>query len=230
MRYAAKAQSGARPGRPRKFNRPSQAVTLTLPNNVVGALQAIDADLSQAVVGVVEPLMPIVPRPSAELTSFGGSAVISVPRNRKLKERTGVELVPLSDGRALISFDERLSIQEIELRLRDALNDPDVVADDRILFEALANILSDARRVEGVTVQRRSIIVLHGIRTEPGSGRRPDGLTSDPDLGRHAASPRRLLDVSGRDYLEQVVVPDALHQPARGVPPRLLEHRLRPVG
>jgi hypothetical protein len=33
----------------------------------------------------------------------------------------GVEFVPLSDGRALICFQEGLAISEIELRVRDAL-------------------------------------------------------------------------------------------------------------
>lgn len=164
LRYAAKAVVGGRRGRPRKFNRPSRAVTLTLPEDVVAALHSIDADLSRAVVHAAQPFIMEVPRSPAELTVFGERAVIVVAPNLRLKERTGVELIPLPDGRALISFDEGLSIADIELRLRDALADAEFGADDRAVFEALANILSTARRAAGVSMRRRHIIVLYGVR------------------------------------------------------------------
>jgi hypothetical protein len=94
-----------RRGRPRKFARPSRAVTLTLPKEVIDALTAIDADLSRAVVRVTQPEMAKRPHPPAELAAFGRRAVIVVNPSRTLERRTGVVLVPLSDGRALISFD-----------------------------------------------------------------------------------------------------------------------------
>ena len=164
LRCAAKAIGGRRRGRPRKFKGPSRAVTLTLPDDVLAALHAIDSDLSRAVVRAAQLFIPDPPRPPAELTMFGDRAVIVVPPNLRLKERTGVELIPLSDGRALICLDDGLSIAEIELRLRDALADPSFDRSDRAVFEALADILSSARRADGVTVRRRSIIVLHGVR------------------------------------------------------------------
>ena len=42
--------SESRRGRPRKFVRPSRAVTVTLPDDVIAALQGVDVDLSRAVV------------------------------------------------------------------------------------------------------------------------------------------------------------------------------------
>lgn len=166
--YGARAARGGRRGRPRKFNRPSRAMTLTLPDDVVAALHAIDSDLSRAVVRAVQPFIPATPRSPAELMTFGGRAVIVVPPNRALRDLTGVELVPLSDGRALISFDERLSIPEIELRLRDALANPTFDRDNRTVFEALVKILSSARRAEGVLLRQRSIIVLYGVQSATG--------------------------------------------------------------
>ena len=160
-RHVARASTGVRRGRPRKFNRPSRAVTLTLPDDIVAALQRIDGDLSRAIVRAVQPLIAHPPHPAAELTTFGARSVIVVSPNRTLRERTGVELIPLSDGRALISFDEALSISEIELRLRDALADPAFDREDRPVFEGLAEILSGARREHGVSLRQRSIIVLY---------------------------------------------------------------------
>jgi hypothetical protein len=153
-----------RRGRPRKFARPSSSVTLTLPNDVIAALHGVDRDLGRAVVRLMQPRMEEPPRPAAELTSFGDRAVIVVPRTPQLGARTGVELVPFSDGRALISFDERLSVPQIELRVGDALEDAALAAPDRAVFEALADILRNARRSESMVLRQRSIIILQRAR------------------------------------------------------------------
>ena len=165
-KLAAKTLAEVRRGRPRKFSRPSRAVTLTLPDDVITALRNIDTDISLAIVRAMEPRVSKAPRSPAEITTCGGDrSVIVVPHNRALGARTGVELVPLSDGRALLSFDDGLSVPEFELRLTDALADPLLEEGDRAVFDALAQILRSTRRGKGVDVQQRSIIVLR--RTGP---------------------------------------------------------------
>jgi hypothetical protein len=149
----------ARRGRPRKFTGPSRAVTLTLPEHVIEALSAIDHDLSRAVVRVVQPELAKQPHPSAELASFGRHAVIVVHPSRTLERRTGVLLVPLPDGRALISFDEAKTIPELELQLQDLIEDPELMGADKRIFEQIFGLLRDARRSSAVTVRRRNIIV-----------------------------------------------------------------------
>jgi hypothetical protein len=153
-----------RRGRPRKFTRPARAVTLTLPEDVIAALHGIDPDPSRAIVRLVEPHLSAPPRPSAELAAFGSRAVILVPPNPQLGARTGVELVPLSDGRALIAFDDSISASQIELRVADAIGDPALAPDDRSLFEALLAILSEARRSETLVVRQQNIIVVQRVR------------------------------------------------------------------
>jgi hypothetical protein len=152
--------NGSRRGRPRKFGRPSRAVTLTLPEDVIATLQAIDTDLSRAIVRTMEPLTPREPGAPAELASYGNRSVILVPPSRVLRERTGVELVPLSDGRALISMDDRHSIPKLELQLTDALSDPALDADSRELFDTLVGILRAARQDNLVEVRQQQIIIL----------------------------------------------------------------------
>jgi hypothetical protein len=149
-----------RRGRPRKFARPSRAVTLTLPKEVIDALTSIDPDLSRAIVRVTQPEMAKRPHPPAELATFGRRAVIVVNPSRTLEQRTGVVLVPLTDGRALISFDEPLSIAQIELRIQDAIDDPDLPRADAEVFEEVGRLLREARRSKGIAVEPRSIIVL----------------------------------------------------------------------
>jgi hypothetical protein len=134
---------------------------LTLPEDVIDALRAIDADLSRAVVGALVRSAAGAPRSPAEVTSYGGDrSIIVVPHSRTLEARTGVELVPLSDGRALLAFDDYLSVSEFELRLMDALADRALDEADRAVFSAIAGILRNTRQEEKAAIQHLSIIVL----------------------------------------------------------------------
>ena len=153
-----------RRGRPRKFMGPSRAVTLTLPLPVIAALSAIDADLSRAVVRVAQPDPARRAHRPAELARFGRRAVIVVNPTRTLERRTGVELVPLPDGRALISFDRPTTPAALELLIADALEDPQLPASDRAVFEGIVDILRTARRSSDVLLRQSNIIVLEGRR------------------------------------------------------------------
>jgi hypothetical protein len=163
-----------RRGRPRKFIAPSRAVTLTLPENVLAALDAVDHDLSRAVVRVTQPQMAKRPHPPAEVATFGRRGVIVVNPSRTLEERTGILLVPLTDGRALISFDESMTIARLELRIQDALDDPKLPTEDARIFKSIEDILKTARRSGDVTLQQRHIIVLESNR--PVKRRAPPGV------------------------------------------------------
>ena len=153
-----------RRGRPRKFDGPSRPVTLTLPLHVIEALSAVDADLSKAVVRIAQPELGRRPHLPAELATFGHRAVIVVNRSRTLERRTGVGLVPLPDGRALISFDRTTTPAALELMLEDALEDSTLPAKDRAVFEGIGQILRDARRSGDVQLRQANIIVLEGPR------------------------------------------------------------------
>jgi hypothetical protein len=151
---------GPRRGRPRKFTSPSRAVTLTLPEDVISALEAVDPDLSRAVVRVAQPEMAKAPHPAAELATFGRYAVIVVNPTRTLEQRTGVMLIPLSDGRALIAFDESMTIDRLELAIQDELEDHELPPEDARIFQAIRELLKEARRSDAVALSQRNIIVL----------------------------------------------------------------------
>ena len=158
-RPAKRRPSGARRGRPLKFGRPARAVTLTLPVDVLEALRAIHRDIGRAVVRAMEHLV-VEPVRSAGLVSFGDQAAIMVPPTRNLRERVGIDLVPLAEDRSLLSFDESLPIADIELRIGEALADPAVGVEDRAVFEAAAETLRTARRDGQTMLPGRSIVVL----------------------------------------------------------------------
>jgi len=139
-------------------------VTLTLPVQVIDALSAIDIDLSRAVVRVAQPELSRRRRPPAELAVFGRRSVIVITPSRTLERRMGVELVPLPDGRALISFDRSTTPASLELRINDALDDATLPAGDREIFSAIADILRKARRSADVVLKQPNIIMLEARR------------------------------------------------------------------
>jgi len=158
-----------RRGRPRKFSQPSRPVTLTLPEHVIDTLSGVDPDLSRAVVRLAQPEVGKQPHPPAELVTFGRRAVIVVNPTRTLERRTGVVLVPLSDGRALISFDSSMTPAGLELTIQDALDEHDLPDEDSRIFESIRDLLRDVRRSQSVTLRQQNIMVLeftasHGAR------------------------------------------------------------------
>jgi CRP-like cAMP-binding protein len=153
----------ARRGRPRKFSEPSRPITVTLPVATIEALARVDPDLSRAIVRVAQREVRRG-HAAAELTTFGRRAVIVVNASKALEQRIGIDLVPLPDGRALISFEDATTPDAVELRIEDALEDAGLSTADRAEFAAILEILKTARRSGDVAVLRRSIIVLEGRR------------------------------------------------------------------
>ena len=150
----------SRRGRPRKFNGPAKALTLTLPEDTIAQLRQVDPDISKAVVKVVQQVTPAAPPPRAEVLKFGEHAVIVVVPSQALVDRTGVQLVRLTDGRALIAFNSHLSVAQFELKLWDALSDGSLAEDDRDTFELLGQILRETRRRGEHAIEEQRIIVL----------------------------------------------------------------------
>jgi hypothetical protein len=164
-----------RRGRPRKFLQPSRAVTLTLPEDVIAVLTKVDDDLSRAVVRLAQAEIGKEPHPPAELASFGRRAVIVVNPTRTLEQRTGVTLVPLSDGRALIAFDESMTPARFELRIEDELEHHDLPEKDARIFESIRDLLREARRSKTVVLRRPNIIVLEHVHHTSGRKAHTDG-------------------------------------------------------
>jgi hypothetical protein len=164
--HTVRSGSAARRGRPRRLSSPRRTVTVTLPEDTIATLRGIDRHLGRAIVRLTEPLAQAPPRRPVELATFGGLSVMVVSPTRGLIERAGAELVPLSDGRALVAFDGNQSIPAFELRLRDALADPTLPAADRETFVAIADLLRAVRRDSRGTLLNRNILVFN----EKGSG------------------------------------------------------------
>jgi len=158
------------PGRPMKYGRASRAVTLTLPEDVIERLQALDEDLGRAIVALAERQIRSrrvgaarLHRP--EVAAYGNHAVIVVHPGKPLRRLPGVQLVPIGSGRALISLAPHYSVQQLELDLRDTIDRADTPVAERDTLTALAEILRDSRRSRRVTLEERTIIVLESKRS-----------------------------------------------------------------
>ncbi len=148
-------------GRPRKVSRPARTVTLTLPEDVIARLSAVDPDLGRAVVRLSMSQEPPATSPLVEVAAFGTRAVILVPPLRRLSDLPGVELVPVADGRVLISLEDPMTEESFELQIRDALEEATLTAQERTVFETLAGVLREARAATRVTLRR--ILVLRAL-------------------------------------------------------------------
>lgn len=161
-----------RRGRPRKFGRPAEPVTITLPDDVVRALREVDPDLSRAIVRLTEGSRgSLVTRPPVELTHYGHSAVIVVTPIKAIRRLAGVALVPLPDGRALVSLDQHVGVAEFEVMVGDGLDADGVSPPERAVLESLHGILREARRSRRVKLRQRSIIVLESRSPRISKGR-----------------------------------------------------------
>ncbi len=149
-------------GRPRKYGRPARAITVTLPEDTLARLSAIHADVGSAIVNVVERKAHVRAAPirPAEVTRYGNRAVILVTPGPILRRLRGVQLVPVGDGRALISLAPATSISSLELQLRDTLERLTPQNREREGLQSLADILRQSRGPRGFTSEARTIIVL----------------------------------------------------------------------
>ncbi len=143
-------------------------MTLTLPEQAIKALDEVDHDLSRAVVRLIQPQLVGRPHQPAELVTFGARAVIVVNPTRTLELRTGVLLIPLSDGRALISFNDSMTANRLELMIQDALEEENLPVEDAHIFEGIRGLLRDARRSDTVSLKLQHIMVLEFVGGKPG--------------------------------------------------------------
>jgi hypothetical protein len=135
---------------------------VTLPEDVLARLSAVHADVGSAIVNLVEKSAPVraVPIRPAEVTRYGNRAVIIVTPSPTLRRLRGVQLVPVGNGRAIISLSSSTSISSLELQVRDALERMPPQNREREGLQMLADILRRSRGSRELASEARTIIVL----------------------------------------------------------------------
>ena len=156
--------STRRRGRPLKFGRPGQSVTLTLPGDVVDWLYTQHEDLAWAIVGLFEgrgaaPRKARLTTAVAELVQLPGRRALILVRPDLLRFVPGVSVVPLSDGRAFIALEAGGGVADLELAVLDRLDSTGVSVLERAQLIEFRQIIRDWRK-QGLKFQPRSILVV----------------------------------------------------------------------
>jgi hypothetical protein len=152
-----------RRGRPPKFGRPAQLITLTLPEDVVTWLSTIDPDLGWAIVKLHERATKgRRGRPSqvADLVQLPGQRALILVQPEPFKNLAGVSIIPLADGRGFLALEAGRGVSDLELAVIDRLEASSLATAEREALTHLRTLLRQWRQ-EGVRFESRSIIVAH---------------------------------------------------------------------
>jgi hypothetical protein len=112
------------PGRPRKFGRPSELVSVTLPTDVVQGLRQIDNDVASAIVRLFE-LAPTLTRDSTvdvELVFIADRRFLIVVNALAIRSLPGVDIIPLDGNRAFLALAPERGVSDLELAVVDRLS------------------------------------------------------------------------------------------------------------
>jgi len=149
-------------GRPQKFGRAAQLISLTLPADVITWLTTIDDDMGWAIVKVYERATKARSADAevAQLVRFPGDRALILVRTELFKDMPGVSLIPLADGRAFLAMETGKGVADLELFVIDRMDDRAIAAAERAALNKLRQLLKQWRQ-EGVRFESRSIVIAH---------------------------------------------------------------------
>lgn len=160
-------------GRPLKFGRPSQLVSITLPVDVIKWLTSIDDDLGWALTKVHErsTRTKVQPNEVAGLVQLPGNRALILVRPDLFANLSGVSLIPLADGRAFLALDATKGVADLEVAVLDRLDGRPMPAAQRAALTQMRQLLKKWRH-EGIVFESRAIVVAHRPKaTARGRGR-----------------------------------------------------------
>jgi hypothetical protein len=152
-------------GRPPKFGRTADLVSLTLPRDVITWLESIDDDLAWAIVKLHERATKgrVAQVQVAQLVRFPGNRALILVNPDLFGRVPGIALIPLADGRAFLALEHGKGVADLELAVLDHLDDPEIDARQHDALTRLRTLLKQWRQ-EGIQFEPRSIIVAYSQR------------------------------------------------------------------
>ena len=155
-------------GRPPKFGRAADLISLTLPRDVISWLLSIDDDIAWAIVKLHERATRarVAQIEAVQLVRFPGDRALILVRPELLTHLPGVSLIPLADGRAFLALEPDKGLADLEAILRDRIVSPDLSEEMRAVLVRVGEQLAQWRN-EGIVFESRSIIVALGRSAAP---------------------------------------------------------------
>lgn len=154
-----------RRGRPPKFGRPARLVAVTLPNDVVSWLEAIDPDVARAIVRLHDEALHRGPRPApakkpaAELVDVGGSRGLIVVDPALVRGVSGVAAIPFGESRAFLALEPSWTMADLELSVVDCVERENAGERARGDLTAFRDQLRAWRTDPSMAMESRAIIV-----------------------------------------------------------------------
>jgi len=149
---------------------------VTLPEDVVRWLKSIHPDPAWAIVTLFErsarrryPRQPQT-KPPVELAEISARRALIVVDPRSFRSVPGASVIPVAAGRAFLAFDHGRGLADLELAIRDRLDDPATRPGQRNELAALHRHLREWRRLGRFRLSTRSIILVEH-NSEPGRRR-----------------------------------------------------------
>lgn len=153
----------AKRGRPLKFGRPTRPLSVSLPEDVIAWLEAIDPDPAWAIVSMFERSRQRTAAPSssapAELVQLPGKRALIIVTPDAFEDIDGVSVIRLSDGRGFLALEAGKGYADLELAVADRIDAPGVSPERRQLLSNLRMQLREWRQ-SGLRFDARSILVV----------------------------------------------------------------------
>lgn len=160
----------AKRGRPLKFGRPSTLLAVKVPKDTVAALRQLNPDLGRAIVALTaqrqrQPVHANAATPPLRLVRLHRDDFVIVVDRKRLPSLPGIAMVPVSESGALLAFQGEGALFQLELALRDALDEESVSTERR---QALADARQQVRTWRNANRFRAEIRHLIVIRRDRG--------------------------------------------------------------
>ena len=162
-----KTREIGRGGRPAKFDEPSRPVTITLPDRILDRLAEIDGDRAKGIVKSVEAALAggaCGPTEAAvgELRAAKDESLLVVARSRLLASIPWLRMVEIAPGRHLLSLQDGVPIEKLEVTLEDLLDtNPDASDAERNVLRTLLSRIRAPRRSQAV--RKEEILVVRSL-------------------------------------------------------------------
>ncbi len=152
----------SRGGRPLKFREKSKAVTLTLPERILGLLTTIDTDRARAVVKATDAMMVrnrhLVEAHVELIEVLPGMGMIVMQPCRSLESLPWLHMAEMAPGRNILVLKAGTSVEKLEIEILEMLEQlPPETRHERPVLEKLRTVLGSLRR--GGRISRGEVIL-----------------------------------------------------------------------
>ena len=140
-------------------------MAVTLPNDVVSWLEALDPDVARAIVRLHDEALHRGPRPApakkaaAELVDVGESRGLIVVDPALVRGLSGVAAIPFGEGRAFLALEPSWTMADLELSVVDYVERESADDARRADLMAFREQLREWRNDSSIMLEQRAIIV-----------------------------------------------------------------------